>query len=221
MHLVEKAVATTTSEGVKIFNIPYNSTELQKSAGGAPKKVTVFLNPDDLRSVSILNQENADVITADLRMTTFADLTLEEAIAEMRSAIEDNPEKRALHEEHLQRARARRIRESGFFPDSNLPSSYTRIDELRKQADQLAHVEYIPMSRTGPTTAPGNIMHRDPNGSAKTVESHIVQEASPTVRGPQELPSARPIDTSHAQAMSAGKPKGAPSKFKPITESKL
>lgn len=125
LHPGEKAVTTTTSEGVKIFNIPYNSTSLQKFAVAAPKEVTVFLNPDDLQFVSILNQENADVITADLRMTTFADLTLEEAIADMRSAIENNQEKRTLHEEHLRKARARRIRGSGFFPDSNLPSSYT------------------------------------------------------------------------------------------------
>ncbi len=217
LHLGEKAVATTTSEGVKIFNIPYNSTELQEFAGGAPKKVTVFLNPDDLRFVSILNQENADVITADLRMTTFADLTLEEAITDMRSAIEDNPEKRALHEEHLRKARARRIRESGFFPDSNLPSSYTRIDELRKQADQMAHVEYIPMSRTGPTTAPGNIMHRDTDGSAKTVRSPIGQVPSPSTQVSQELASESPIDKEQAQATSTETTRT----FKPITKSKL
>ncbi|WP_342078776.1 Mu transposase C-terminal domain-containing protein [Yoonia sp. SS1-5] len=221
LHLGEKTTATTTSEGVKIFNIPYNSTALQKFAAGAPKEVTVLLNPDDLRSVSIQNQENADVITADLRMTTFADLTLEEAIADMRSAIEDNPEKRALHDEHLRKARARRVRESGFFPDSNLPSSYTKIDELRRQADQIANVEYIPMSRTGPSTAPGNIMHRDPQGSAQTVETHIAQEIDPTALGPKELPSASPIDTSQAKATSAERSKGAPHKFKPIKKSKL
>lgn len=221
LHLGEKATATTTSEGVKIFNIPYNSTELQKFAAGARKKVTAFLNPDDLRSVTILNKENADVITADLRMTAFADLTLEEAIADMRSAIEDNPEKRALHNEHLQEARARRIRESGFFPDSDLPSSYTKIDELRRQADQMAHVEYIPLARSGPTTAPGSIMRRESHGSPNEAELQNDPETNPTVRRPQEKSSESPIASRQAPAASTEKPNSSPRRFKPITKSKL
>ena len=221
LHLGEKETVTTTSEGIKIFNIPYNSTELQLFRRGVNKEVTVFLNPDDLRCVTILNQENSDKITAELRMTTFADLTLEEAIADMRSAIEDNPEKRALHAEHLRKARARRIRESGFFPDSNLPSSYTKIDELRRQADQMAHVEYIPMPRTGPTTAPGTIMRREPLGSPTTVEPDIAEELVPNVSNPQEVPSARVVDADWEEDKPTEKPAATPRKFKPITKSKL
>ncbi|MCK8463206.1 transposase family protein [Aliiroseovarius sp. S1339] len=221
LHFGEKATATTTSEGVRIFNIPYNSTALQKFAAGDAKKVTVCLDPDDLRHVTILNEENTDVITADLRMTVFADLTLEEAITDMRSAVEANPEKRALHNEHLKAARARRVKESGFFPDSNLPSSYTRIEELRRQADQMAHVECISMVRTGPTIAPGSIMDRSSTTSpmisdapqqGENMSSGNAEPHSTSSQTPSRTQEAATDTTLETQAVRT---------FKPITESKL
>jgi len=163
IYLGESKEVTITSEGVKIFNIPYNSTSLQKFAGGASKKVTVCLNPDDLRQVSILSEATTEIMTADLKMTIFADLTLEEALADMRAAIEANPEQRVLHEKYLREARKRRALESGFFPDSNSPASYTKIDELIRQADAMANVEFVPLSRSGPTIAPGSVMDRQSN----------------------------------------------------------
>ncbi|MBR9852920.1 MAG: transposase family protein, partial [Rhodobacteraceae bacterium] len=44
LHLGTKVQATITTEGVRAFNIPFNSTELQRFAGGTPKKVTVHLD---------------------------------------------------------------------------------------------------------------------------------------------------------------------------------
>ncbi len=170
VHLGESKEVSTTSEGVKIFNIPYNSTALQKFAGGESKKVTVFLNPDDLRKVSIVSEETTDVITAHLTMTTFADLSLTEAVDDMRKAIEDNPQKRQLHEQHLREARRRRARESGFYPDSTLPNAYERIDRIREKAEEIAHLEIVSLPRSGPTSAPGSIMDR----SADTPPSEVI-----------------------------------------------
>ncbi|WP_052245282.1 Mu transposase C-terminal domain-containing protein [Halocynthiibacter namhaensis] len=169
VHLGESKEVSTTSEGVKIFNIPYNSTALQKFAGGESKKVTVLLNPDDLRKVSIVSEETTDVITAHLTMTTFADLSLAEAVDDMRKAIEDNPQKRQLHEHHMREARGRRARESGFFPDSTLPDAYERIDRIREKAAEIAHVEIVSLPRSGPTSAPGGIMDRSANAPMNEV----------------------------------------------------
>lgn len=67
VHLGEASVVSTTSEGVRVFGIPYNSTALQRFAGGASKRVTVFLDPDDLREVSIVSDATKEIITAHLR----------------------------------------------------------------------------------------------------------------------------------------------------------
>ncbi|MEL6692734.1 MAG: Mu transposase C-terminal domain-containing protein, partial [Pseudomonadota bacterium] len=221
LHFGEKVSATTTSEGVRAFNIPYNSKKLQSFAGSEAKKVTVCLDPDDLRHVTITSEETTDIITADLRMTVFADLTLEEAIADMRAAVEDNPEKRALHNEHLKAARARRVKESGFFPDSNLPSSYVRIDELRRQADQLAHVEYIPMARTGPTVAPGSIMDRSSTSSPMVSDALPSRDKTDAKNAVSDMaPESTRPSAENAAKDTASDTQGART-FKPITESKL
>lgn len=170
LHLGIKRVASTTSEGVKIFNIPYNSTELQRFASGASKRVTVHLDPDDLRKVSITAEGHQDVIEADLKMTAFSDLTLEEALTVMEEAVKGNPHMRALHDANLWDARARRAKESGFFPDSTLPASYRGLDDLEKRADALAQVELVPNTSSGPTVPPGSIMDRSGHASAQPVD---------------------------------------------------
>ena len=80
IHLGVKRTASTTSEGVKIFNLPFNSTELQRFAGGASRRVTVHLDPDDLRHVSVTAEGHPEIMTARLSMTALSDLTLEEAL---------------------------------------------------------------------------------------------------------------------------------------------
>ncbi|SNR35016.1 Mu transposase C-terminal domain-containing protein [Puniceibacterium sediminis] len=220
IHLGESAVATTSSEGVKIFGIPYNSKELQEFAGGASKKCTVLLNPDDLRKVSILSEEAKEIITADLKLTIFADMTLEEATAIMRAACEANPELRVLHKQHLEEAQRRRVRESGYFPDSNLPSSYTKIDELRRQADDMANVEFVSLSRSAPVGAAGSIMSREPGNVPQKPLSEPV--------GPADVP----VPSSPSEGDKPPKPdvssKGADTAineftpmFSPVTESKV
>ncbi len=219
VHLGESTAATVSSEGVKIFNIPYNSTELQKFAAGEPKKVTVFLNPDDLRQVSICSEETTQILNASLSMTTFADLTLDEAIKDMRSAVETNPEKKALHAEHLEDARRRRVRDSGFFPDSNLPSSYEHTDRLRAQAAELAQVEYTNMSRTAPVIHIGSFMSRVP--SAQTGMSPVPDDAEkiePPSETSVDTPAVATASAEHSEDSGESKSKLT---FEPITESKL
>lgn len=222
IHLGEASVVSTTSEGVKVFGIPYNSSDLQQFAGGASKRVTVFLDPDDLREVTIISDETKDIITADLTMTIFADLTLEEAVEVMRQAVEANPEKRQLHEEYLQEAIARRARESGFFPEPADPAGYVRIDELRRQAAQMANVEFVPMPRSGPTVSPGNVMAPPaPAISTTSAEKHEQLEESVVTEVHQ--PSAKfKADTSPpAVSVPQKPPQTSLPMFTPITRSKL
>lgn len=176
-----------------------------------------MLNPDDLRQVTVLSKETKDIITADLKMTTFADLTLEGALAVMRSASEANPELRTLHERHLSEARTRRVRESGFFPDSDLPSSYVRIDKLRRDAAEMAHVEVAPLPRSMVTSSPGSIMdrseHASPRQTVPTSAEELtdpLSETHPTELDAQPEPDDFDDPAANATPM-----------FKPFTESKV
>ncbi len=158
LHLGEKDTVTTSSEGVRVYGIWYNSTELQRFAAGVSKNVTVCLDPDDLREVTIFSQDTKVVMTAQLRMTVFADMTLAEAINLQRQTAERNPEKRLMYEQHLKDERARRAKESGLFLDPNDPDAYVNIEKLRRQSEQLDNVEYIPMSRSQPTVSPASVL---------------------------------------------------------------
>ncbi len=160
LHLGAKVKATTTSEGVRAFNIPFNSTELQRFAGGSPKQVTVHLDPDDLRKVYVTAEGVEAVMEARLSTTVFKDQTLEEAIELMETATKSNPTLRELHQGHLSEARASRARASGFFPDSRDPSSYQTLAQLEYRASKPLQVETRPAAYTGATAAPGHLMNR-------------------------------------------------------------
>ncbi len=160
LHLGAKVRATTSSEGVRAFNIPFNSTELQRFAGGGRKEVTVHLDPDDLRKVYVTAEKVEAVMEARLSMTVFKDQSLEEAIEIMEAATKSNPALRALHDGHLSDALERRARETGFFPDSRDPSSYQTLVQLEYRAAKLLQVEARPASDAAATAAPGGIMSR-------------------------------------------------------------
>jgi len=107
LHLGEKVQATTTSEGVRAFNIPFNSTEHQLLAANTAKEVTVHLDPEDLRKVYVTAEGVEKVVETRLSMTIFKDQSLEEAIEIMESAMKSNPCLRALHEKNLSEAMQR------------------------------------------------------------------------------------------------------------------
>lgn len=202
LHLGIKTNASTTSEGVKAFNIPFNSTELQQFSGGASRKVTIHLDPDDLRKAFVTAPGFADAIPVDLSMTAFSDLTLDEAISLMEAAARRDPKAQELHDAHLKETRARRARESGYFPDTRDPSNYQTTAELRRRADRLAQVSFRPQGVTRPTAKAGRLTDRTGATPAFKVGEH---SAAGNVRPPPKDQASRP----------AGKT------FKPIKESKL
>jgi hypothetical protein len=185
LHLGVKANATTTPNGVKAFNIPFNSTALLNFTGGASRKVTVHLDPDDLRHAYVTAKGHADIIMVDLSMTAFADLTLEEAIDLMEDACRRDPKAQELHDAHLKEARARRARESGYFPDTRDPSNYLNMNELRRRADRLAQVSFSPKGVTGPTDRTGS------TPAFRVGERSVASTAKPPPKDRNSRPSGK------------------------------
>jgi hypothetical protein len=202
LHLGVKYDASVTSEGVRAFNIPFNSTELMQFAAGASRKVTVHIDPDDLRHAYVTAKGSSEVIKVNLSMTVFADLTLEEAIELMEEASKRNPKQQEIHDEHLKEVRARRARESGFFPDTRDPSNFQTLNDLRRRADRLAQVSSRPPGAVGPTARPGRLTDR----SGATPAFKVGQKAAGS-------------ETTSSQNDHTSRPAGRT--FSPIKDSKL
>ena len=137
LYLGDKCQARTTSEGVRVCNIPFNSTQFQSYVAGESKRVTVHVDPDDLRQVLITAEGLDEVLEADLSMTAFKDLTLDEAIDVMETATKDNPERRALHQRDLERAIERYAREVETFRDRRDPSNFQTLEQLSGDLPRL------------------------------------------------------------------------------------
>ncbi|MGJ8624545.1 MAG: Mu transposase C-terminal domain-containing protein [Yoonia sp.] len=202
VHLGVSRTVSITSEGVKIFNLPYNSTELQQYADKvADKKVTVHLDPDDIRKVTITIEGTNKILHARLTMTALNDLSLNEAVELMTAAVAANPVKRQLHEDHLWKAKERRAKETGFFSSPLVPDSYLGVEALQKAADALLAVEFVPSGPSAPTVPPSGIMDRGEHPAIHKV-------TGPPVATQQSAPVDAASDTK-------------PATFAPIKESKL
>lgn len=207
LHLGIKREMHTTEEGVNPFNIPFNSTALQKFAGGLSKAVTVHIDPDLPRRVYITAKGHAEVLEAELSMTAFNDLTLQEILDLQEATAKANPEKRAFYNEQYLEALKRRSRDSGFFPDPRSPSSYRTIEQLQKQADRLAKIEVRPVPMAGQTVAPGSIMDRSGKAPAYRVGTRSASLSPPSASVSPSPPQTSATD----EAM----------KFTPVKDSKL
>ncbi|MFC3084546.1 Mu transposase C-terminal domain-containing protein [Tabrizicola soli] len=192
LHLGVKVNATTTSNGVKAFNIPFNSTELMNFTGGASRKVTVHLDPDDLRHAYVTVKGSTDIIKVNLTMTVFADLTLEEAIELMEEACRRDPKAQELHDDHLQEVRRRRAQESHFFPNAVSPPSYQNMHDLNRRGSRLAQVPTRPKGVTGPTARAGSLTDRTGVTPAfKVGERSVASNAKPPPKSQTSLPTGK------------------------------
>lgn len=171
LYFGTKRQARTTSEGVRAFNIPFNSTQLQRFAAGASRRVTVHVDRDDLRRVLITAEGLDEVLEANLSMTVFKDLTLEEAIDFMEMATKDNPERDALYQRDLELAIERLAREVEAFGDHRDPSNFQVFEKLQKRSDKTLRVEARPPASIAPTVRPGAIMDRHATSGVVAVNS--------------------------------------------------
>ena len=209
LYLGVKRQVSTTSEGVRVFNIPFNSTQLQRYADGCSKPVTVHLDPDDLRRVLITAEGLDEVLEAHLSMTVFKDLTLEEAVEVMEAATRDNPKRSALHKRELELSIEQRARDARTHEDPRDPSNFQTFEKRQKRSDRTLRVEARPPSYFGSTVAPGAIMDRNSAVGVVSVKH----------------PSGNPPRKAPAQGASSGS-ENAPSDIKnmtfgPVKDSKL
>ena len=191
LYLGAKRQVRTTSEGVRVFNIPFNSTQLQRYADGGSKPVTVHLDPDDLRRVLITAEGLDKVLEAHLSMTVFKDLTLEEAVEVMEAATRDNPTRSALHKRELELSIEQRARDAKSYEDPRDPSNFQTLEKLQKRSDRALSVEARPPSYLGSTVAPGAIMDRT---SAVGVVSVKPTSGKPSQNAPAKGASTRSED---------------------------
>lgn len=158
LHLGLKKQVTVTSEGVKPYGIPFNSTRLQHWAESSEdKKVMAHIDPDFPDQISITIEGSTEVIDAQLRMTALAGLTLSEMLEVVTDTVQRQPRLRHVHNEHLEEAVARRARESGYFEPACKPESWTLFNLLERQERHLLSVEIIP---PGPLAPRPNLMDR-------------------------------------------------------------
>lgn len=227
LHFGVKSNATTTPEGVTAFNIPFNSTELQDLTAGTPQKVTVHLDPDDLRKVYVTTQGSKKAVPVNLSMTVLKDQSLEEAIEIMEAATKWNPTLRELHAQQLKEAKARRARESGFFPDSRDPANYQKIEKLRRRAAKLIQVEKRPFTNPGDLAGPGNLMSRSSKDGAIPARSRgSNQTASSAVGAVDNASKPQAAKTDHTAPESGAVSRAGTNDIKtmtfgPIKDSKL
>ncbi|WP_312531015.1 hypothetical protein [Paracoccus sp. (in: a-proteobacteria)] len=186
LHLGLKKQLTVTSEGVKPFGFPYNSTALQHWADRSPnKKVNVHIDPDFPRQVSITVEGSTEVIDAHLTMTALADLTLNEMLDVITDTIQRRPDQRRIENNDLKDAVARRTMASGFFAPANHPESWTLLDRIERQADLLLSVEMV---SPGPISPRPNLMDRGPSSTALPIvpAAQCVERKSAAQEAPKE-----------------------------------
>ncbi len=97
--------AKVTDDGVKFLNLPYNSKDLQDVRDAVKGKVTVFVDPDNIASATILVVGRPEPILVELTWTAMRDLTLHEFLDVALQARKEAPEETRLIESHLAKVR--------------------------------------------------------------------------------------------------------------------
>lgn len=165
IHLGIRKEVSTNNQGVQVFGLPYSCTELQEFTGGSSKKVTVHIDPDFIREVTIFAEGREDPMTGKLSMTALQDCNLDEAQDALHKAAEADPELKAEEDKRLGMA-LRRQAEASILEDPRCPDTYRRVERLERQAEALSKVESRPASFARMTCAPGSITALD--GSANS-----------------------------------------------------
>lgn len=145
----------------------------------------------------------------------------------MEAATKWNPTLRELHAQNLKEAKARRARESGFFPDSRDPANYQKIEKLRRRAAKLIQVEKRPFTNPGDLAGPGDLMSRSRNdGAISARSSGCNQTATIAACTGTNAPKPQAAKTAHAAPESAAVSRTSKNDIKtmtfgPIKDSKL
>jgi hypothetical protein len=138
IHLGFKHQCKITHEGVKAFELPFNSVELQRAGETFRGKITVFVNPDDISFATILLEGHLKPILAELSWTEMKDLTLSEFLIYAQLARAEDPQLTKGFDETVNRVRRERADHMArIAAEKKLPRRFMTLTEGHKLSEEL------------------------------------------------------------------------------------
>jgi putative transposase len=133
-----KQEVTPNDEGVRVFGgLWFNSDQLQlcRDRRGFPRKVSVYIDPDDLHVATVIAEGEQDPIDVQIQVTCFADLTLPQVIDLLTLWRKENPDDLEIHEDRLSQLRRERHElMQSLEKTRKVPRSYFTHPELIQMA---------------------------------------------------------------------------------------
>lgn len=138
VHLGWKVEVTPNDNGVVAFMLPFNSEELQNARKSYKRKVTVYVNPDDIAHATVLFRGQPDPVLADLTLTTMTSLTLQEFLYELRDFRKETPAGTILREQKILAARRdRREKLDEIAQRHRLKRTFMTLEEATRLVETI------------------------------------------------------------------------------------
>ena len=189
IHFGWKSEVLITDEGVKAFNLPFNSSAIQELRDIVNGKVSVFVDPDNIANATVLVVGHPEPILVEMTWTAMKDLTLKQFLDVALQARKETPEETRLVESHLARVRRNReTKQDEWAIERNVPRSFMTREEADAKAVAIRTglSESRPTERMAGTTRAGGIMD-------------AVQEALPVNNVAHSAPFAHEPDAIEAE----------------------
>ena len=165
-----KSKATVTDDGVKAFNLPYTSADLQLLRDKIKTKVTVYSDPDLVDEVTILVEGHPKPILGRLTWTAMRGLTIPEALEFAATVRAETPEETIDFESQRIRAARKRFEQMKHTAiEHKLPRSYMTREEAEAKAKVVMTGLHSPVSPTQNTALPGMIGSPDPGEGVRKI----------------------------------------------------
>lgn len=174
IHLCWEEQVTPTDEGVRVYyGIWFNSDALQEAiedpqgyAKSRERKVSVFVDPDNLNEATVVLPLTAAPIRVQLQTSIFADMTVNEALNLIQEYRREDPRTTQIHEDRLARVRRDRAHLLDTIGvEKGLSRSYVTRDEIKAKARALFRgARIIPSERIPDAVAAGQITAERPDG---------------------------------------------------------
>lgn len=174
IHLCFEEQVTPTDEGVRVYSgIWFNSDALQEAiedpqgyAKSKQRKVSVFVDPDDLNEATVVLPRTAAPVRVQLQTSIFADMTVNEALNLIQEYRREDPTTTQIHEDRLARVRRERAHLLDTIGvEKGLSRSYVTRDEIKAKARTLFRgARVIPSERIPDAVVAGQITAERPDG---------------------------------------------------------
>lgn len=196
MVLGAQQVVTPTDEGVCVFGaLWFNSDEFQRLRDSYqfPRKVSVFVDPDDLNVATIVFEGAEYPVDVRLQTTVFADLNLKQVIDLLQVWRKEDPRATQIHEDRLcQLRKDRHEMLKKMELERHVPRSYFTIEELRKKSEAIIAGAAVLPSAARNTKSPN-----------WTAPGAVTQVGAPRGKVFEISGNNRPLDMTAAEADTA------------------